>query len=593
MIRKLIRRMLTAQIFSALTVSLCLLIDSVMISRFLGEQAIAAYGLANPLLLTIGAIGTLLAGGIQVVCSKALGRGSLEEANVGYSSALAVSAVVSLAFVAVVLALSPFLARALGAGKSDTELFGHTKDYLIGFSIGAPGSMGALVLVPFLQMAGQSGLLIAAVLTMTATDIALDLLNVMVFHGGMFGMGLASALSYYAAMIVGGVYLLSKKSVFRFARKDVKWKTIRELFINGVPAGVNMLASVILIFVMNRILRRIGGSAALAAYTVFMSIGNAANCITTGIGGVSLTLCGIFFHEEDRSALKETVVSLCRWSVILGLAVGILLLIFAPMLISIFMPNPGNTQDMAILGLRLFGLGLIPCCINNVMKYSYQASGRAWLTELISLLEGAVFPVFAAALLCTFLYTTGAWLAFAVGEFMMLGALALFIRKLSGQKPLANGAYLLLKDGFGADDSESLEMQITSMQEVADASQQAERFCREKGQSTRLSSHIGLCIEEMAGNVITYGFRDGKSHHLSVLLLNKPDRWILRFRDDCRAFDPVHFVPEGEKALGIRLVLALAEDAHYAYSMNLNSLALSLPKDAPEADGAFTKGENT
>ena len=42
MIRKLIRQMLTAQIFSALTVSLCLLIDSIMISRFLGEKAIAA-----------------------------------------------------------------------------------------------------------------------------------------------------------------------------------------------------------------------------------------------------------------------------------------------------------------------------------------------------------------------------------------------------------------------------------------------------------------------------------------------------------------------------------------------------------------------
>ena len=50
MIKKLIRQMLAAQILSALTVSLCLLIDSVMISRFLGKRAIAAYGFANPLL---------------------------------------------------------------------------------------------------------------------------------------------------------------------------------------------------------------------------------------------------------------------------------------------------------------------------------------------------------------------------------------------------------------------------------------------------------------------------------------------------------------------------------------------------------------
>ena len=76
MIRRLIHQMLTAQIFSALTVSLCLLIDNIMIARFLGEGAIAAYGLANPLLLIIGALGTMLSAGVQVTCSRSLGRGS-------------------------------------------------------------------------------------------------------------------------------------------------------------------------------------------------------------------------------------------------------------------------------------------------------------------------------------------------------------------------------------------------------------------------------------------------------------------------------------------------------------------------------------
>ena len=45
MIRRLIRQMLTAQVFSALTVSLCLLIDSVMTGQFPGGKAMAAYGL--------------------------------------------------------------------------------------------------------------------------------------------------------------------------------------------------------------------------------------------------------------------------------------------------------------------------------------------------------------------------------------------------------------------------------------------------------------------------------------------------------------------------------------------------------------------
>ena len=173
MIRKLIRQMLTAQIFSALAVSLCLLIDIVVIGRFLGDEAMAAYQLANPLLLCIGAIGTLLSAGVQVACGRSLASGSRRETNAGYSSAVAVGGAVSLLFAAVVLVFTRPLAAALGAG-TEGSLFDMTKGYLAGFSIGAPGSMGALVLVPFLQMAGQGNLLIVGVLSMTVADVALD-----------------------------------------------------------------------------------------------------------------------------------------------------------------------------------------------------------------------------------------------------------------------------------------------------------------------------------------------------------------------------------------------------------------------------------
>ena len=112
------------------------------------------------------------------------------------------------------------------------------------------------------------------------------------------------------------------------------------------------------------------------------------------------------------------------------------------------------------------------------------------------------------------------------------------------------------------------------------AAEKADEFCRERGGNERESNHIALCVEEMAANVIQYGFGKGdKKRHLSVLILNKPDYWILRFRDDCRAFDPVHYTPdEPDKALGIRLVQGIAREAYYTYSMNLNNLALKLPK---------------
>ncbi|MBQ3880693.1 MAG: hypothetical protein II727_10335, partial [Oscillospiraceae bacterium] len=138
----------------------------------------------------------------------------------------------------------------------------------------------------------------------------------------------------------------------------------------------NMASSVILIFLLNKILLSCGGSEAVAAYSVLTTIGNSANCITTGIGGVSLTLAGIFYNEEDGTGLWELMRLLCRDSILLGLCVGVLLLIFAPLLVALFLPEAGQAQQMAILGVRLFAAGLIPCCINNALKNAYQATGR-------------------------------------------------------------------------------------------------------------------------------------------------------------------------------------------------------------------------
>ena len=576
MIRKLVRQMLAAQVFSALTVSLCLLIDNVMISRFLGETGMAAYSLANPVLLAIGAVGSLLAAGVQVACSKSLGRGSREETNAGFSSAVALGGVISILFaIAVVVFRSP-LASAMGAGQQG-GLFEQTRDYLAGFSIGAPGSMGALVLVPFMQMAGQSTLLILAVLTMTVTDVALDLLNVLVFHGGMFGMGLASSISYYAAMVVAAVYFLSRRSVFRFSRRLVTGRKMAELFSGGVPAGFNMASSVILVYALNRILQGTGGETAVAAYAVITGIGNAANCITTGIGGVSLTLSGILYNEEDRNGLKELISRLCRYSAVLGLAMGVLLVAFAPAFISLFIPEAGPMQDMAVTGLRLFAAGMIPCCINNALKNMYQATGRVGLTEIISVAEGAVFPALAALLFSALFGTTGAWLFFVTGEIVTLLGIGLLIRRKTGKQPWKDGAYLLQEKDAGAEDH-LLETEIHSLEETEAFVKAAEQFCLSLGENAQTANHIALCIEEISVNVVKHGFTaDEKPHHLAVRLLGREDAWVLRFRDDCTAFDPVGYVPAGEgESIGLRLVLAIAEKAFYTYSLNMNNLTLRL-----------------
>ena len=575
MIKKLVGQMLAAQILSALTVSLCLLIDNLMIGRFLGEGALTAYGLAGPVLLVIGAVGSMLCAGAQVACSKSLGRGDRAETNIGYSSAVALAAAFSLVFTLLVALTRTPLARLLGARES--TLLADTGNYMLGFVIGAPASMGALILVPFLQMAGQGNLLIAAVLGMTVTDVAFDWLNVAVFHGGMFGMGMASALSYYVAVIIGGSYFLSGNCVFSFSTKQIRWRKICELVAGGVPTVIGMVSTVALVFAVNRLLLDLGGKAAVAAYAVITAVTNAANCISTGMGGVALTLSGVLYTEEDRAGLSELLRLVLRWAVVLGVAAMALMIPSARLLASLFIPEAGESQAMAILGLRMFALGLVPCCMSNGLRNCYQGTGRVRMMEVICVMANAVMPTLAALLLSRAAGLNGVWLYFAVGEALTLLGIMGYVWLKKGGVTWRGEDILLLRDDFGVMEQDRLEATLRDLDGVMAYSRSAADFCRAHGGSERLAAHLALCVEEMGGNIAVHGFAADESNRLAMRLQVKEGRWTLRFRDDCMAFDPLsHVEHSGGDSLGIRLAMRMADEARYTYSMSLNNLTLVL-----------------
>ena len=575
MIRKLVRQMLTAQILSALTVSLCLLIDNIMIGRFLGERALTAYGLANPVLLVIGAVGSMLCAGSQVACSKSLGRGDQEESNIGYSSAIAMAGAISLLFLLVIPLRTP-LARMLGA--NEPALLRDTSVYMAGFTLGAPASVGALILVPFLQMAGQSNLLIVAVLGMTVADVAFDLLNVLVFHGGMFGMGVASALSYYVAVAIGGGYFLSKKCVFSFSASRVHWRKVRELIVSGVPTVFGMASSVALIFAVNRILLDVGGEAAVAAFSVINTIINASCCISTGSGGVALTLSGVLYNEEDRTGLTELLRTLARSSVVLGLAVMGLLLAFTRPCVTLFIPFSGESQTLAMQGLRIYSMGLMFCCLNSSLRSIYQGTGRVRRMAVISVMENAVLPVLAALVLSRVAGVRGAWFLFVTSETLtLLGILGcVWLKK--GRVTWRAEDVLLLRGDFGVPPEDMLEADPANLEELMAFSRATDAFCRAHGGGNRMAGYLALCIEEMGGNIVTHGFAGERKKHLSIRLQCKKGRWTLRFRDDCMAFDPIRHVSDKsvQESMGIHLAMRVADEACYTYSMNLNNLTLVL-----------------
>ena len=582
MIGKVFKKMLVTQILSAMTVTLCLLIDSIMIGQFIGVKGMTAYGLSTPILLVFAALGAMIAAGVQVVCGNTMGKGDEKGTNSCFSVSSILALGISVIGLILVFTIPDQLCSMLGAGSpaDGGEIFINTKNYLFGFIIGAPAFIFAQIMVPYIQMVGEQTRLITAVAAMTIADVVFDLLNVLVFKGGMFGMGLASSLSYYIAVAIGITYFFSKKNIFKFGFKYWSLKTCKEVIKNGIPTVINQVSLVLLVFLFNRILLHVGGDLAVAAYSVITTVSNICYSFGSGVAAVSLTLSSVLYGDEDRSSLHMLVRIMTRYAVVINIVVTLVVILIAPLIVKMFLEEESAT-GMAVLGLRLFSLSLVPCSLNTVFKNFYQGTSRIGFTEVISLLQNFALTAIAGSVLSLVFGTTGVWLGFVCGETLTFLIVCIVVyMKDHRLQPLAE-VFAYLKDEVGVEDENCFETKVVTLEEVVQASEQVRDFCLKHGEDQRTAMCVALCVEEMAVNTIKFGFGADKKkdHSIEIRYMHKNGKRTLRLRDDCMHFDPVTYTTDKieespEKHIGIRMMMNMVKDAKYISTLGLNNLTM-------------------
>ena len=115
MIRKLFRQMSVTQTFSAMTTTLCLMIDSIVVGSLLGVDAMSAYGFSSPLLTIYVALGSLMINGVQVRLGQAMSRADRDASNDCYSTSIIMSLVLAAMCILLVFAAGNPLCALLGA----------------------------------------------------------------------------------------------------------------------------------------------------------------------------------------------------------------------------------------------------------------------------------------------------------------------------------------------------------------------------------------------------------------------------------------------------------------------------------------------
>lgn len=398
----------------------------------------------------------------------------------------------------------------------------------------------------------------------------------------MFGIGLASALSYLASFCVGLGFFLKKDCLFRFHPALLHPADAAAILRAGSPVLLNQAFFTLCTFLLNQILLGLGGAVAVASFAVCSTVSSLIFSVVIGSGSVTLMLSSIFYNEADRSSLQSLVRVMIPHSLALMTAAVALCEVLAPWLIRLFLGDDPAVLAFAVPGLRLFTLRLIPAVFNVVYQNYFQGIRHTALTGVISFLQAVGLTVSGAWLLSRLLGLNGFWIGILLGQLLTAAVIAILVWRKYGAISFSARAFSYLDADFGAKPEDCMELTVPDVAAAVSASQKLCDFCVEKGMAPRTAMLIGLCVEEMTVNIIEHGFtKDTLSHNVDVRLVVQKDKRIVRIRDNCVSFDPTKYLELHQSTdpvahIGLRMVMGMVKEASYINTLGLNNLTLIL-----------------
>ena len=576
-VKQVYRSFLIVMLLSAISSTLGSLVDNIIVGRFLGDDALAAMGIVAPIILLYFTLGALCAGGGSILASQAMGRGDTDGVQNIFSVSVWFGIISGLIICTLGLLFSDALATLLGANPS---LHALSVSYLRGYMLGSIPIILLSALMSFVQIDGSPQLPIVATVAMTVSDVILDLLVAVVLHGGMFGMAMASTLSYFIAVGVLCLHFTKKNRTLRLTRPKAFGKNLQSMAVTSTPVVVTCIGELVRIAVLNNMLVVIAVSA-VAALNIRSQANNIIGALAMGGAQALGPMAGMFYGEEDRATLGQSLKSALKQGLILNLVVA-LIFVFVPWVFPRLMGvTDAETAGMASTAILWLVVSLPIRFVNLLLTQYYQTTKHTALAVTLSVLEVLAYPLAAAALLIRPLGPEGVWISFPIAEALTFVTAMVFILLKTKSGSLLHRV-LMLPEDFGGSEADKLSVSIgNSMDEVMEMSRSVYAFGEERGVSKETMNKVSLCIEEMAGNVVQHSFKPGEKRWFDLLVYIKPDTILLRMRDNGRPFDPLARLREQaehdpEKNLGLKVINGITDSFEYRNGVGLNICVMNL-----------------
>ena len=357
--------------------------DSVIVGRYVGDNALAAVGSASPILnlLLVLFVGISVGAGIMV--SQYFGAKQREDLSGTIGSCITLTAISSL----FIMIIGPLVSGPLLSYLDTPEsIIGWCESYLNIIFIGIVGMAYYNILGGVLRGLGDSVSALLYLLIATIVNIVLDILFVASFGMGVAGVALATAIAQALSAVLCFWKLLRMSDIFDMKKKYLKLHrkyaitTIRLGLPSGLTQAIFSMAMIIVQSLTNSF-----GEMFIAANVIVMRVDGFAMMPNFSFGTAMTTYAGqnVGAHELERvdeGAKQGTFIAMG-----VSAAITALILIFGKYLMGIF-TDTSELVDMSMRMMRILAVGYVAMAVTQSLSGVMRGAGDTMTPMWISLI---------------------------------------------------------------------------------------------------------------------------------------------------------------------------------------------------------------
>lgn len=361
------------------------MMDTLIVGRTLGVNALAAVGCTGSIMFLIIGFVQGLTSGMSIVTARYFGAQDMDDVRRSFAANIVLGAGITIVLTAVSV---PFARPILRAMHTPASIIDDAYAYIVIIYAGVFAAMVFNVLSNVLRALGDSRTPLLFLIIASLLNIALDLAFILLAGIGVAGAALATVLAQTVSGALCVIYIKKRFPILHVKREDFHvragflWQHARIGLPMGFQASIIGIGVIILQVVLNG-----QGETSVAAYTAAQKIEQLI-CSPLSSFGLTMATYGAQNYGAGKISRIRTGVRRCA-AMSLGYTVIIMCIAtFAGgALVSLFVQDSPDVIALAQQYLFITSLFYAPLSVLYILRYTLQGLGQGIVPTIAGMME--------------------------------------------------------------------------------------------------------------------------------------------------------------------------------------------------------------